>query len=1518
MICVCLIPTNHLNRSGKRELSDCESLNTLEAQEKNTNHESCLPLSKLFQLIMRLTVLLIAFLALSALSIGCSPEVSPETGLFLSNLTESSTQDGSECHPFGTLSLALAAAQSSSNPTTLMLASDVESEEALEGIKKEVICRGRGNRITLGETFRIEKSGKLVVIGAKVLGKRGIDVVGSLEVEECEVQIEEHGIVVYGGAVTIVDSWVGHSKDGFIRIEGHGVRTVMRNVTFAGHTQTLLSLGSAAAGEIAVEALESLFERNTATALFQLSAFSANLSLSLRITDCRFVCNTGEVFSSFVTSLTTAIRNCSFLEGNSGLLLHGTAANVTISNIVWTGNSGLFLQSALQQVLISVSNISIRNQRKAGFVALSGLKEASSCLLFLDEVDYRDSTYFNTDRSAGLLLLQTCSCFLTNAYIANVSIEGHFGQYNGFIDIQQSYLQVNSLQMANCTTNQVFFYLILSSTFISNLKMQHIKAGLNSLIIGTLSPSLIFSNVRISSAVATSTSDMVGITTKELMYFTMQLVNITIADIVLDSAECKCVLCSFFGASHVSNLQLHSMAVKTGVIAIAGHENASSNFTIINSAVNGVWGGGVYCSIRANGLTLHSSTLFFVFGCGTYSLCSAANLAVSSVTAEVLLLGGHTCRISVQTLSVTHSTFKFAFKVAPQTSISVRNSSFEDSELGLLRLYKCSFFLSDSHLLNLRSRETFLVGTQSDVAFDRVTATNVSVGQWGRFTENSTLSLTYFKAARLEGTVGIKLAQSSVSLANSQIEQFPFTFLEVNNGNVTLTWSKFFYGGSTDRQISQRGALLSCSHCPLIYVHSVTASHLLSPEGGAISALYSLVFITNSWLEHCVAMKGGALQLTQTPYTLQSSNFTNCWANITGGALDTVNSDLHSTIRHCQFVRNTALQGGAVNFHQQVGELVDSFFEKNSADYGPDLASYGIKARIAPSFPLADVFLSGNSLPSALDIEVLDHYGQVVHVDSVSELRFLATNAISYAGASSLLCERGTFHLYNNGFYAPPGTSQVALFIVNFPKAESVTLRVPLSFRPCESGEIHQANSCIVCLSGTYSFFPNDTSCALCPRHAFCKGKNIVEVDSGHWRSSNNSATVYTCPHASACEGGQQSTCSGAYTGKLCTGCAEDYYRVGTLYCEKCSKWMAVCQVILFIVQYLGVLYWAERCVKRDGKGFVEMWLWLEHSQYLMVLLRLKTELPSLFYYAIRPFHFLGSLSVSSIPLSCLFPASDVVYEKVYISVAMPLLLLLPKLVTALISFEAASWKAFVRRWLLLSLLCGAALIEAGSDLLISFSLGDSKRWLYNDASIEAWSSAHSNYLLYVFVPSIILCVILPLPILFLAIRKNCSIVAFLIDRWQPMWTFVGICGHIWKLIFIFTVILVSDLPHLFQIAVALALLIPAVVVLVACRPPVQTGNLFYLAVCSRMVVYASFSAAGYYAGSSSDEVISGFCFGFAFILGNLCFFAVYAYTIHQDTRQILNIARPSDSAQGEMCSLDLFVPPNSLVLSQN
>ncbi len=136
-----------------------------------------------------------------------------------------------------------------------------------------------------------------------------------------------------------------------------------------------------------------------------------------------------------------------------------------------------------------------------------------------------------------------------------------------------------------------------------------------------------------------------------------------------------------------------------------------------------------------------------------------------------------------------------------------------------------------------------------------------------------------------------------------------------------------------------------------------------------------------------------------------------------------------------------------------------------------------------------------------------------------------------------------------------------------------------LRFRPCQEGEYITGGACTLCPNGTYNLrterydnFSDDAltappsmeynggtlTCKSCSNVAgvrTCYG-NVIELLEGYWRRHPQSQKVLSCFYGSnSCLGGTSTgdkVCAKGYTGPLCGGCDDGYYKANSV-CLRCS-----------------------------------------------------------------------------------------------------------------------------------------------------------------------------------------------------------------------------------------------------------------------------------------------------------------------------------------------------------------------------
>ncbi|KRX07830.1 hypothetical protein PPERSA_07580 [Pseudocohnilembus persalinus] len=121
-------------------------------------------------------------------------------------------------------------------------------------------------------------------------------------------------------------------------------------------------------------------------------------------------------------------------------------------------------------------------------------------------------------------------------------------------------------------------------------------------------------------------------------------------------------------------------------------------------------------------------------------------------------------------------------------------------------------------------------------------------------------------------------------------------------------------------------------------------------------------------------------------------------------------------------------------------------------------------------------------------------------------------------------------------------------------------------------GETLTITSC-GCPQGYYSFSNDTKVCQECMQNAKCLGFDLIIVDPGYWRYSNQSSEIYECQNnPDVCLGGGDSfTCDQGHVGALCEACdiygevwGQTYGKSSQYECIICNKVMIYLKVILY------------------------------------------------------------------------------------------------------------------------------------------------------------------------------------------------------------------------------------------------------------------------------------------------------------------------------------------------------------------
>jgi hypothetical protein len=403
----------------------------------------------------------------------------------------------------------------------------------------------------------------------------------------------------------------------------------------------------------------------------------------------------------------------------------------------------------------------------------------------------------------------------------------------------------------------------------------------------------------------------------------------------------------------------------------------------------------------------------------------------------------------------------------------------------------------------------------------------------------------------------------------------------------------------------------------------------------------SAVYVTNSAkflevgliLNNCdfinnINELGGGIYLSESNITVSFCRFINNTGLIHGGAIylfyhfTGIPEEYDWTFNNSLFDGNLAEKGGggALYWNWNIPKWSNSTFLKNKANFGNDMASQPVRLTLNSSdTKQLQRFLSGGIL-SSLTFLLFDYYNQIVTTSDNSKTKLsmrkapwsndfyeMRTNNISTVlGKTTTNPVNGKILFENIRIIALPTSSYYLYFeseaipfyleklltnnqneIINEgmntkgDEGNSYVYRINVNFSECIEGQIYAAdkNTCEDCGEGTYSLVKGaDAVCMSCPANARCRGKNIIEVAFGYWRSSINSSEIFKCYQKYSCVGGYDNICLEGFHGILCGVCADQsdsneiYFLDMDFKCKKCSGAEVVRALTIVAFILLGVV----------------------------------------------------------------------------------------------------------------------------------------------------------------------------------------------------------------------------------------------------------------------------------------------------------------------------------------------------------
>ncbi|CAI2370495.1 unnamed protein product [Moneuplotes crassus] len=548
-----------------------------------------------------------------------------------------------------------------------------------------------------------------------------------------------------------------------------------------------------------------------------------------------------------------------------------------------------------------------------------------------------------------------------------------------------------------------------------------------------------------------------------------------------------------------------------------------------------------------------------------------------------------------------------------------------------------------------------------------------------------------------------------------------------------------------------------------------------SSTGGAILVQNSKVRIENSTFNHNAGLKGSAIAFECTSLelcdlSLDDVNFTN---------------------------QRASQQGGAINYNYKPPVITNCTFTNNSAQYGPDIASYPVRIRMTQDIH-SDMSLTnvgpGIGLDSSIKLSLLDFDNQTMVMNNDDQISIFAvdTQSSSVRGTNTVQLEKGVSEFDSIQFVSEIGSKNVKYRAVSKAidntkvnklfNSSLVENQITVNFRFCKPGErIDNQNICTECSAGTYSLKWNSTFCSKCMNNAFCPGKEQIQVTSGHWRNTRNSTEIKECLKSDACKGGfdLDSThpveCAEGYTGNLCSKCVVTknvkYAQTGDYECSKCPNpvlnAIRVVGAALLVFAFLCFMIIINIRKTKESNLSVLFRILTNYIQIVSTSISLTANYPSSVTSFFSIVDEIGSSSETFLSFDCFIedyevkgPFSSNSVFKLFLMGLLPIILFtLVALIWVIIkTIGPSSVKSLERNFVIsfisILFLLHPTITEQSFGLFRCVEIDEGVNKVRIDMDMDCYSSRHLKYCLMIAVPIILIWVIcFPLIALILLIK---------------------------------------------------------------------------------------------------------------------------------------------------------------------
>ena len=1480
-------------------------------------------------------VRLVVILSIVFCSQACD---TPVDLFFVSPISASAPHQGSQCDPFSGLKQALVTIH---RDATLRLLPSVGTFSLSEFMQVRYILKVSGNQqvINLEAGLAVLSGASLEIANATIGIGSGqpqqlFAVEGQLFLQNCVLKfLPVTVITAFSGYVSLVNCKFESNSGVGVRVVRWGVTILLDSLQLLRHRDTFLSISpSSGSGNLTLNLVNSQVEYCQG---FQ-PVFSINLPANGNVvfSSSQFRENENPMFSFSVARSTVLLLNLSFSFNTAiGLQVASYLSTFQVKNLVWKSNSNLLADFYSLTGEALLSNLTISGQKEVGLIQVAGA-DLSSCSLIVTNYSVSNTDIINLDRTIGILYAAYCTVSMRNISLSSVWITSDAtSKLRALIYCEYGVMFIEDLYALTSGSSSSFISSFYSSLYISNFLAEKIDSP--SIAISQIFGSLFVQHatfidlnmflIRFSrfakdslfdvSFVAVMSADIrlqdihIINQTEAARYdvcFVAALSNITLQAVVLDEINFAQMMILISSKGTLSN------AVVTGITDYVALLLMGESSVVIND---------MYVRLSPY---FYRTAVQCIIGANVNDQVTASNLYIDQ-TAATALIAAKSSVFQLYNITIMNSMILQMIGTISHSSITVIGMRVRSCTGGLGVSFQSDIYFADADIREIAGADSFLDLYSSNATFVGVLLNGISAERFGKVAQFSSLTMRdcVWKNLHARTGSGWQLSDATVLISDSRFTAIRSTFMQASLSRVSVKRTVFrdvFNIITSSKSRNSYGGVLGCLDCYSVLLEGVFVFNSSAIKGGALSivsqSVEGLLTIRNSTFELCSSVTlGGALFLQSTSMDIDSCVFQYNRAESAGGALDlSVDPSNAKLIQRSVFRENTAFEGGAIKWRNAPLTLVHIAFHDNKAEYGPDLASYPASLISVARFA-AEGEVSAENAKVPLAFEILDHYGKIVTTATNYVLTLQAPpDKVTFGGNKVALSNKGLFNFTSITVLAPPASNQT-LSVQMVWNTISFTGKTTVPFRNCTSGEIYHSDYCEYCNPGNVSFFPDDLSCTHCPDNAVCYGGNNMTVLAGYWRSSVNSSKILACPLLGKCLGGVVGACAEGFTGKLCTECAQGYYRASFVECEKCGNavetGLMVAAILLCIVVFMGAVAYLSQGHLDVFRLFVLKSL-INHAQLLSTIIPFKVSYPYLIKYTLQTVAFFSSLRIYDLQLTC-YDFSSAEYIKTVLGT-----LVLPILFPFSLLIACLNLKKYWQTVCVLMsscLLFTPAIATQSLAYLLACEEVNSEEWLFTDMSEKCWVDAHLTLVYSIIVISIGFNLLLPLLLVLLTrlLRPDTF------EKYFPMWCAgqrlalwdLGLCACKCASFWLELHSLVYT--PLGQASYLLVLLTSYSVINVFSHSFTYSGGFYFcLAEISVLVVMSSAGLGSFYFYHSPVDSVMNFPISMVFIGVNGGYFSVCIFLLVTGQLQCFF---PHPAARSDMGLSEIMRVPNNSLL---